>query len=158
MKLKISPSHIIDFGENNRMPRCTLEKIKEIRKITEPKHALKSIVDLIKNYVKLEERVPIQYNPKTGKPIKFEWRPAEYFKWEIYLCLGSDECITPGLSGEVIKFVKENSPLLVKTNFGKYIFRYEERSGFCDEQGGGISEYKKCLVLIEKLKELKGKE
>ncbi|MBI2124844.1 hypothetical protein HYT92_03565 [Candidatus Pacearchaeota archaeon] len=79
-------------------------------------------------------------------------------EWEIYLCLGSDECITPGLSGEVIKFVKENSPLLVKTNFGKYIFRYEERSGFCDEQGGGISEYKKCLVLIEKLKELKGKE
>jgi hypothetical protein len=145
---------------HSRIPIKTQRRIDEIKEIDDTKLALESIVDLVNNYTKKEEKVPVRYDDKTGKPIEYEWRSSEdhgHFKPEIYL--GGDNLIDPeptepGLAKKVVEKIEQIGPIVVNTQFGKYVFSYEERDVSSTEQGGDIYFATKNSISIRKIEEL----
>ena len=112
-----------------RMPISTKRKLNEIKKIKDVKSALEEIIDTIKNYAEEEKKVPVKYNSKTGKPLKFKWIPYEKFKWRFSFNAGDrfDKNLT--LHSSVRKYIQKNSPLLISHNDGqKYLFTEIETS------------------------------
>ena len=148
------------MSEKYKRPIKTQEKIDEIRKETNIKRALEGIVDLFENYVNFEEEIPVRYDPKTGKPVKFKLVPSAdqgKFLSEIYLGGVNKTDPTPqepGLTKSVVDRIKSTSPVSIDTRFGTYIFSYEERHDSDEMQGGGTCYSIKHSISVKKISKL----
>lgn len=152
------------MGEYRR-PEETQRKIDEIKRTRDVKSALEGIVDLFENYVNYEEKVPVRYDERTGKPIEFKWQESTYngtsypAKFEPSIYLGGPGMIDPsdkdvGLESDVINHIKKEGPLLIDTKFGKYVFKFEKRDASGTEQGGGTYHATNYFISVHKVKEL----
>ncbi|MBI5065406.1 hypothetical protein HZA97_04150 [Candidatus Woesearchaeota archaeon] len=121
---------------NTRKSKRTLEQLEKIKEISNPYFALVEIIKLYEKFPSHEMNVPVEYDPKTGKPVKYDWQEVSLFrsgyngKNAIYL-FNNLSVHYFELQKNVEVFLKElypQCPLTISTQNGTYILNQLEGS------------------------------
>jgi hypothetical protein len=119
-----------------RRPKRTLEKLAEVAEETNPFLAMTGVIDIIEDYLMYEEKVPAEFNPKNGEPVKFKWtsngrienwRVLLNYDKERYTSLKLDSVIP--INQKVIDYLfmdmgLENNPFMINVERGHYFVGY----------------------------------
>ena len=136
-----------------RIPDSTINKLSQIRKITNPYQAICEFVDLVENFFLTERGLPAKYDEKTGKPKTWEWKPYERYQQkkggflfndgaradvrETGEEIGTHAKYIEVINSRVIKYFDKNLsflPLLVKINSKPYVI-YQDSIGWSYYEG-----------------------
>ncbi|HLC63329.1 MAG TPA: hypothetical protein VJJ21_03340 [Candidatus Nanoarchaeia archaeon] len=157
---------------STRIPPSTLQRILAIKREKDPRRALEGIVDLFTNYYPEEEKIPVLYDQKSGKPTRYRFEPRSYcnfghesgswfegfhFRPRIYLG-GSGytdpEPKDPGLAENIVSMIQFEGPILIELDSGRYVFSYETIIDTGDERPSHRSA-PESLIMVMKVKELR---
>jgi hypothetical protein len=118
-----------------RTPERTTKRLEEIARMTDLKKTVDTIISTARDYAPKEIYTATRYDPKTGKPTAYAWKPYGKIPAEAYVktCDIRPDCInysgkiklsTPVLE-ELLEKGIENESFLITTRFGPHILSYE---------------------------------
>lgn len=129
-----------------RTPKKTLEKIIEVSKETSPFLALAGAIEIIEDYPRYEEKVPVKFDCNTGKPLEFSWKPnkdliplkiglgydKKHQEKGRYVAFDINQGSIP-INQKVIDYLLfdlhiEKKPFIIHISRGDYIVGYNEES------------------------------
>lgn len=136
---------------NKRDSKKTLEQLEKIERTSNPYFALVEIIKLYENFPSHETNVSVEYDQRTGKPVKYEWQEVMPFQADhkgkkiIYLFHNLSVHYFE-LQKNVEVFLQElykQCPLTISTGKGTYILnQFESSTGPDHIEPTGISFHK----------------
>lgn len=126
--------------------------------MTDLKQAVEAIICTARDYTTGEVYTATRYDPRTGKPTKYAWKPEGKFRPEAYVktcdMLGinyDDEIkLSPAVTKTLLAKGLRKEPLLIDTKYGPHVLTYE-----IDELDREGARYTEHYIRIKKHKPLR---
>jgi len=135
-----------------RKPECLEKNLKELETESDLKRACAMLINLV-NTVNCEKEIPIEFDSKTGKPIKFEW--VEHERYGNKFSVGGEHyggTIDVIIKNNILDDIKKK-PVLITIDGKDYICRFDK----IDHSGNGYDGYYHCIeyaIFIEEINKL----